>query len=44
VKNFKLITSRTPLRITLLGGGTDIPGYYTFDELTESAVNMIDER
>jgi len=28
VKNFKLITSRTPLRITLAGGGTDIPAYY----------------
>jgi len=28
VKNFKLITTRTPLRITLAGGGTDIPAYY----------------
>jgi len=28
MKNFKLITSRTPLRITLAGGGTDIPAYY----------------
>ncbi|MBD6955920.1 MAG: kinase, partial [Thermoplasmatales archaeon] len=26
--NIKIVTSRTPLRITFAGGGTDIPSYY----------------
>ncbi|MEM3333463.1 MAG: kinase, partial [Thermoplasmata archaeon] len=26
--NFRVITTRTPLRITFAGGGTDIPAYY----------------
>ncbi|MEL9999393.1 MAG: kinase, partial [Thermoplasmata archaeon] len=26
--DFRVITTRTPLRITFAGGGTDIPAYY----------------